>query len=442
MLPALYRAVTTLATPLVLAGLAWRRRQGKEDPVRFGERLGFPSLPRPQGPLVWVHAASVGEATSVLALIQRVMQDRAGLEILLTTGTVASARLIEPRLPDGVRHQFVPVDLPGAVDRFLGHWRPDLAIWVESELWPNLVMAAHRRGIPTALVNARLSARSHARWLAMPGLARRMLGGFAVCLAQDEVQTRRFRQLGAAAAESVGDLKSAAEDLPADPDALAGLRAAIGARPAWLAASTHGGEEDEAVAAHGLAAAAHPGLLTVIAPRHPVRGETIAAAIRRQGLGVARRSRGEPIGPETDIYLVDTLGELGLFYRLAGIAFVGGSLVDRGGHNPFEAARLDCAVLHGPFMGNCVAMAAALAVDGGAELVGDGATLGAAVSRLLSQPELRAARAQSAARVAAASLGTLDAIVARLDPYLDALAPTLSRPAPSPPAPHRLDAQS
>ncbi|HEY1797610.1 MAG TPA: 3-deoxy-D-manno-octulosonic acid transferase [Stellaceae bacterium] len=436
MLPALYRAATTLATPLVLAGLVWRRRHGKEDPVRFGERLGFPGLARPPGPLAWIHAASVGEATSVLALIQRLRQDRPGLEILLTTGTVASARLIEPRLPAGVRHQFVPVDLPGAVDRFLGHWRPDLAIWVESELWPNLVLTTHRRGISMALVNARLSARSHARWLAMPGVARRMLGGFALCLAQDEVQARRFRQLGAQA-ESAGDLKSAAEELPADPAALAGLRRAIGARPTWLAASTHAGEEDAAVVAHKLAAAAHPGLLTIVAPRHPVRGEMIAAALRRDGLGVARRSLGEGITPDTDIYLVDTLGELGLFYRLSGIAFVGGSLVDRGGHNPFEAARLDCAILHGPFMGNCLAIAAALAVAGGAELVNDGPALGAAVSHLLSEPQARAARAEAAARTAAASLGTLDTVAARLDPLLDRLAP-----APPRSTPHRLDAQS
>jgi 3-deoxy-D-manno-octulosonic-acid transferase len=436
MLPALYRAATTLATPLVLAALVWRRRRGKEAPMRFGERLGFPGLARPQGPLVWIHAASVGEATSVLALIQRILQDRPGLEILLSTGTVTSAHLIEPRLPAGVRHQFVPVDLPGAVDRFLDHWRPDLAIWVESELWPNLVLATHRRGIPMALVNARLSARSHARWLAMPGLARRMLGGYALCLAQDEVQARRFRQLGADA-ESVGDLKSAAEELPADPAALAELRQAIGGRPVWLAASTHAGEEDAAVVAHNLVAAAHPGLLTILAPRHPVRGETIAAALRREGLGVARRSLGEPIGPDTDIYLVDTLGELGLFYRLSGIAFVGGSLVDRGGHNPFEGARLDCAILHGPFMGNCVAMAAALAVAGGAEPVGDGQMLGAAVSRLLSEPQTRTARAEAAARAAAASLGTLDTVAARLDPLLDRLTP-----APPRTAPHRLDAQS
>lgn len=436
MLPALYRAATALATPLVLAALVWRRRRGKEDPVRLGERLGFPGLARPQAPLAWIHAASVGEATSVLALIQRLRQDRPALEILLTTGTVASARLIEPRLPSGVRHQFVPVDIPGAVERFLGHWRPDVAIWVESELWPNLALATHRRLIPMALVNARLSARSHARWLMMPGLARRMLGGFALCLAQDDVQARRFRQLGAAA-ESVGDLKSAAEELPADPAALADLRRAIGVRPTWLAASTHAGEEDAAAIAHRIAAAAHPGLLTIVAPRHPVRGETIAAALRRDGLGVARRSLGEPIGRDTDIYLVDTLGELGLFYRLAGIAFVGGSLVDRGGHNPFEAARLDCAILHGPFMGNCVAIAAALAVAGGAEPVADGHALGSAVSRLLSEPQTRAGRAEAASRTAAASLGTLDAVAARLEPLLDRLAPKPSRP-----APHRLDAQS
>ena len=441
MLPALYRAATTLATPLILAWLVWRRRGGKEDPVRFGERLGFPGLARPQAPVAWIHAASVGEATSVLALIQRILQDRPALEILLTTGTVASAQLIEPRLPGGVRHQFVPVDLPGAVDRFLGHWRPDLALWVESELWPNLVLATHRRQIPMALVNARLSARSHARWLAMPGLARRMLSGFALCLAQDEVQARRFRQLGAEA-ESVGDLKSAAEELPADPAALAELRQAIGARPVWLAASTHAGEEDAAVIAHNLAAAAHPGVLTIVAPRHPVRGETIATALRRDGLNVARRSLGEAISPETEIYLVDTLGELGLFYRLSGIAFIGGSLVDRGGHNPFEAARLDCAILHGPFMGNCVAMAAALAVAGGAELVGDGAALGAAVSHLISEPATRMARARAAAGAAAASLGTLDTVIARLDPLLERLSPAPPRTAPPPTATHRLDAQS
>ena len=443
MLPALYRSVTAAATPLLLAGLAWRRRRGKEDPARLGERRGISRLVRPPGPVVWVHAASIGEAASVLALIDRIVRDRPGIEVLVTTGTVTSAQLLAPRLPKGARHQFVPVDLPRAVDRFLDHWRPDLAIWVESELWPNLVLATRRRFIPMALVNARLSARSHARWAALPGLARPMLASFALCLAQDDAQARRFRDLGAPAADSVGDLKSAAAELPADPVALATLRAAIGTRPVWLAASTHAGEEAAAAAAHRIIAAAHPGLLTIIAPRHPVRGETITAELRAQGLAVARRSRGEPIAAGSDVYLIDTLGELGLFYRLAGIAFIGGSLVDKGGHNLFEAARLDCAILHGPFVANCAAMAAALFAADAAEPVAEGAGLGRAVARLLAEPELRAARAAAAARTAAASNGVLDAVLARLAPFLDRLAPAAAPPPLRLPdrAPRHADAQ-
>jgi 3-deoxy-D-manno-octulosonic-acid transferase len=178
-LPTLYRGLTAAATPLVIAYLNARRRRGKEDDVRFAERLGKPGLSRSQAPLIWMHAASIGEATSVLALIERILDERAGVEILLTTGTVAAARLLEPRLPRGARHQFVPADVPGAVARFLDYWRPDLALWVESELWPNLVLMTRERRIPMLLLNARLSARSHANWSRWGGLARPMLSGFA-----------------------------------------------------------------------------------------------------------------------------------------------------------------------------------------------------------------------------------------------------------------------
>ncbi|MFZ2005743.1 MAG: glycosyltransferase N-terminal domain-containing protein, partial [Stellaceae bacterium] len=343
-LPVLYRGLTAAATPLVIAYLNARRRRGKEDGERFAERLGRPGRERPDAPLVWMHAASIGEATSVLALIERMLEERAGLEILLTTGTVTAARLLEPRLPRGARHQFVPADLPGAVARFLDYWHPDLAVWVESELWPNLVLMTHERRIPMLLLNARLSARSHANWSRWSGLARPMLGSFALCLAQDEAQGARFRALGAPDVASVGDLKSAAKTLPADADKLAALRREIGDRPRWLAASTHAGEEEIAMAVHRRLAGAHPGLLTIIAPRHPVRGDELVALAATRNLAVARRSLSEPIAPDTDIYLTDTFGELGVFYSLAGIAFVGGSLIDKGGHNPFEAARLDCAV--------------------------------------------------------------------------------------------------
>jgi 3-deoxy-D-manno-octulosonic-acid transferase len=429
-LAALYRGLTASLAPAVRLYLKRRQRRGKEDGARLGERFGIASAGRPAGPLLWIHTASVGEATSVFALMQRLVEERPGIAILATTGTVAAARLLDSRLPAGVIHQFVPVDLPHPVEHFLDHWQPDLAIWVESELWPNLVFATQCRAIPMLLVNARLSASSQARWRLLSGLIRRMLQGFALCLAQDQTQAERFRRLGASEVASVGDLKAAAAPLAADPVALAELRRQIGARPLWLAASTHAGEEEIAAAAHRRLAEARRDLLTIIAPRHPVRGPAIAERLGAGGLRVARRVAGEAIGPETEIYLADTLGELGLFFRLAGIAFIGGSLVGKGGHNPFEAARLDCAILHGPDMANCAGMADALA--GAAETVRDAETLAHAIGRLLADPRLRTARAAAAAQVAAAGGGTLDAVLDRLAPWLDALAPLVAAELPAP----------
>jgi 3-deoxy-D-manno-octulosonic-acid transferase len=431
--PLAYRSVTAAAAPLVALYLHARCRRGKEDGERLAERFGIASTSRPAAPLVWVHAASVGEAGSVLALIERILAERPAIELLITTGTVAAARLVQTRLPPCARHQFVPVDLPRAVERFLDHWHPDLAVWVESELWPNLVLATHRRGIPMLLANARLSARSLARWRMLPGLVRPVVEAFALCLAQDEVQAGRFRRLGARAVACVGDLKAAAAPLPADPAALTALRNEIGARLAWLAASTHVGEEDIVAAAHLRIAQDHPGLLTILAPRHPVRGPAIAEMLRARGLRIARRSAAETIAADTDIYLVDTLGELGLFYRLVGIALIGGSLVRKGGHNPFEAAQLDCAVLHGPDMANCAAMAGALDAAGAALTIGDAMSLAAAVSRLIADPTERQTRAEAAARIAAASTGTLNAVLDCFAPWLDALAPVSSTPIAAPP---------
>jgi len=431
-LPSLYRLLTAAAAPLVAVYLNARCRHGKEDPERLDERFGIASAPRPPAPLVWVHAASVGEANSVMALIERILAERPAIEMLITTGTVAAARLLEGRLPQRARHQFVPVDLPRAVERFLDHWRPDLAIWVESELWPNLILATHRRGTPMLFANARLSARSFAHWRALPGLVRPVLRAFALCLAQDEVQAERFRRLGASPVASVGDLKAAAAPLAANPAAIEALRREIGARPVWLAASTHPGEEEVAVAAHVRIVRDHPGLLTLIAPRHPVRGPAIADMLRARGLRTARRGAGERVAADTDVYLADTLGELGLFFRLAGIAFIGGSLAKKGGHNPFEAARLDCAVLHGPDMSNCAALAGALDEAGGALTVGDAESLAGAVARLLGDPAERARRAAAAGRTAAQSSGVLEAVLDRFAPWLDALAPAVVEEVPAP----------
>jgi 3-deoxy-D-manno-octulosonic-acid transferase len=418
-----YRTLTVALGPMIAGLLVVRRWRGKEDPLRFPERLGRASLPRPKTPLAWLHAASVGEAASLLALIERLERERPGLALLVTTGTVTSARLLESRLRSGrTQHQFVPVDRPAYVKEFLEHWRPDLAIWVESELWPNLIAATQARGVPTILLNARISHRSYARWRRFPSLLQPLLERFAVCLAQDATQAARLNALGAAA-ETVGDLKSAAAPLPADPGELERLRGAVGDRPLWLAASTHAGEEEVAAEVHHRLKERHRGLLTIIAPRHPARGEAIAAALASRGLTVARRSRGEAITAETDIYLADTLGEMGVFYRISEIVFVGGSLTPVGGHNPVEPALLGCAILHGPDMANCAAVAQALRGAGAAVPVAGTAELSAEVDRLLGDPGERQRRVTAAAAVATRNNGVLDRVLDRLGPWLDRLAP-------------------
>jgi 3-deoxy-D-manno-octulosonic-acid transferase len=431
MLPFLYRAATPPLGPLVHVYLKRRLKRGKEDPSRFRERQGLSGKVRPPGPLVWIHAASVGEATAMLVLIERLLRERPALQILVTTGTVTSARLLETRLPSRAWHQFVPVDLPHWIGRFLDHWRPDLALWVESELWPNLVWETHARGVSMVLLNGRLSARSYMRWRFFPGLIRPVLGAFTLCLAQDRVQAERLRSLGAGKIAVAGDLKAAADALPVDALQLENLRQQIGRRPVWLAASTHAGEEEIVAGVHRELALIRPDLLTMIVPRHPARGDAIARMLTDRGLRPARRRHGEPITGRTDIYLADTMGELGLFYAVAGISFVGGSLVAKGGHNPFEAARLDCAVLHGPDVSNCVGMAAELDAAGAAETVSNAGELASAVSALLADPHLRAERAAAGMRVAAAGVGVLDAVLTRLAPWLDPLAPVESRPQPA-----------
>jgi len=420
MIAALYAGAAWLMAPAIRLVLLVRRARGKEDVARMAERLGRAGRPRPEGPLVWLHGASVGEALSALPLIERLLAADPGRAVLVTTGTVTSAKLMAERLPERAFHQFVPVDLPGAVARFLDHWRPDLALWLESELWPNLIGAAAKRNLPMAMVNGRLSARSYRRWRCLPGFARSLLGAFKLCLAQSPADAERFKALGAATVESPGNLKYASPPLPADDAALEALRGEIGARPLWLAASTHPGEEAIVAEAHAKLRRRHPTLLTVIVPRHPARGPAIAAELAAGGLKVARRGAGESTSPETDIYLADTLGELGLFYRLAPIAFVGGSLVPHGGQNLLEPAQLDCAILHGPAVHNFEAIAAAMKDARATERVHDAGGLAAAVDTLLTDPALRARRAEAAATVAASEAGVLDRILVALGPYLPA----------------------
>ena len=419
-----YRGLTVALGPALRLYLGHRLRQGKEDAHRFPEREGRPSRVRPPGPLLWIHAASIGEAVSTLALIDRLAGERPALNMLVTTGTVTSANLLATRLPTGhAWHQYVPVDRPLYVRRFLQHWKPDLALWIESELWPNLIVETRRRGIPLLLVNGRMSITSFRRWSRVPALIGPLLQSFDLCLTQDATQAERFARLGAPRALTVGDLKSAAAPLPVDEVAFGALDTVIGTRPRWLAASTHAGEEEMAAEAHARLRSRFPGLLTLIAPRHPSRSDEIVQLLARRGLQVSRRSHDEAIGAETDIYVADTLGELGLFYRAAGLAYIGGSMGGVGGHNPLEAAVLDCAILHGPDMANAAAMAQALRAAGASEVVTDAASLARALEPLLADPTTRARRAAAAATVAARQRHVLDAVLDRLAPWLDRLEP-------------------
>ncbi|MGM0586519.1 MAG: 3-deoxy-D-manno-octulosonic acid transferase, partial [Pseudomonadota bacterium] len=412
---ALWRLAGRAAGPLVPWLLARRARRGKEDPARMGERLGRPSRPRPEGPLVWVHAASVGEALSVLGLIRALREARPDIHVLMTTGTVTSARLMAERLPEGAFHQYAPVDLPGAVNGFLEHWRPDVGVWVESELWPGLVAGAAERGARLALVNARMSERSARGWRWAPGLIRGLLGSFEAVLAQDAGAAMRLTRLGARDVRVTGSLKAGGAP-PDAPGARAELAAALAGRPVWLAASTHEGEEARVARAQAVAARACPGLLGLIAPRHPERGAAIAEALRAEGVAVSRRGAGERPGPGDELHLLDTLGEMGAWLRLAPVTFLGGSLVPAGGHNPHEPAALRSAILHGPHVENFAQDYAALAAAGGAREVAEAGALGAELARLLTDDAARHGMAEAARQALGDGAAALEAAMAALLP--------------------------
>lgn len=424
MIGLLYRLLTTAGGPAIGWYLRRRLDRGKEDPEQFRERQGWPALARPAGPLLWCHGASVGETTGALPLLHRIARERPGLSLLVTSGTRTAAAMLEGRLPAGAIHAYVPVDRPAWVRRFLDHWRPDAALWMESELWPNLVIDTARRGVPMALLNGRLSARSHRNWRRLRGWARAIIGGFTVILVPDEVQAARFRSLGGRDVRVVGNLKAAAALADADPAELARLLTALAGRPRWLAISTHPGEDEVALAAHARLRAGHPGLVLILVPRHPDRGPAIADAARVAGLAVTRRAAGEAIDAGAAVHVGDTLGEMGLYLRLADIVLIGGSFdVGRGGHNPLEPALAGAAILHGPDMANFAGVARRMADAGAAETVGDPAALAAAVGRLLDDPAARADRGAAARRVAEEEAGALERTAQALRPILDRLGP-------------------
>ena len=411
-----YRTGLWIGEPAVAGVLAWRAYRGKEDPRRVTERRGLPGRARPVGPLVWMHGASVGEVLSLVALVEGMIAR--GYSVLVTTGTRSAADLIGSRLPPGAVHQYVPLDAPRWVERFLDHWQPDIAVVAESEIWPNTILALDALHIPLILVNGRMSERSFRGWERSPRTAEALLSRFAVCLAQTEEDAARFAKLGAPRVSIAGNLKFDAPVPPADPQQLNYLGAMVAGRPVWVAASTHPGEDAAVARAHAALKSRFPNLLTVLAPRHPRRGAEASACAEAAGLKSVRRSDGGRPHPSVDLYVADTIGEMGLFYRLSPLVFLGGSLVPRGGQNPIEPVRLDSAILHGPHTGNFTQVYEALDRGGGAANVADGDELTDLVGQLLADRPRLAQMARAGQRALVPFEGAVARTLAVLDPFV------------------------
>ena len=401
-----YRLATAVLSPLAPVLLRRRILRGKEHSERGDERLGIASHPKPSGTLVWVHGASVGECMAALPLIDALLA-REGCQVLVTSGTVTSAKVMSERLPARALHQFVPIDTPAATARFLDHWKPRVGLFVDSDIWPNLVLGAKERGVRLALINARMSQRSFESWRWAPATASALLSAFEVCLAQDDEIAARFRALGAHDVCVIGSLKADAPELPADPEKLAALKLAIGTRPILLAAQTHPGEEETILPAHDALRRTYPNLLTIIVPRHPERGPNIAMLCGTRNTRL--RSRGELPAADTAVYVADTMSELGLFYRLAPFVFVGGSLVPHGGQNPLEPAKLNSAVLAGPHTFNFTSAYEAIFRAQEVGCVTSAGDISALVASLLADP----AKAQALGRAAASGAESLSGAIAK-----------------------------
>jgi 3-deoxy-D-manno-octulosonic-acid transferase len=412
----IYSGLSSAVAPLTSVLLKRRLKQGREDPARIGERRGFTRQSRPAGPLVWIHGASVGEVLAAAALIERLRALNMG--ILLTSGTVTSAAVVAKRFPPDIIHQYVPYDSPRFVARFLDHWQPSLALFIESDLWPNLIVAGAARRVPMVLINGRMSHRSFPRWRRMSGTIAALLERFDICLVQSEIDAERFTALGGRNVVVTGNLKLDVRAPPADEVRLERLMFVTRGRPVVVAASTHPGEEEILLDAHRTLAVHFPSLLTVIVPRHPGRGEAIARMIAASGAQAARRSLEQLPTARTDIYVADTMGELGLFYRLAPIVFMGGSLVPHGGQNPIEAVKLDAAIVHGPHVFNFTEVYDALDRAGGARRADDGDTLVKHLGFLLHDSVVRNTATAAAADVVERLGGALDRTLAALEPYL------------------------
>ncbi|MEM1048825.1 MAG: 3-deoxy-D-manno-octulosonic acid transferase [Pseudomonadota bacterium] len=415
----LYRNAGYLLAPALGLLLDRRTRRGKEDPARRDERYGIASVQRPPGPLVWVHAASVGETNAVIPVIQAIAER--GLAILLTTGTVTSAAIARDALPAGAIHQYVPFDVEPYVTRFLDHWSPDLALFAESEIWPLTLAQLGDRSIPVVILNGRISARSAAHWSRSPRFSGEVFGNIDLCLAQSERDATLYAGLGVVSARAVGNLKFDRDAPPFDAEALAHLKDVLAGRRAWIAASTHQGEEALALTAHAALMQSNPDALLILVPRHPQRGPDVAQLVKIEGLTAAIRSAGDEPSRNVSVYIADTIGDLGLLYRLSEMAFVGGSFVERGGQNPVEPAQLNVPILHGPNVRNFKDIYRDLNEVGGALRCDDAEVFRDVVLSLWSDVDRRRTIAEQAAAYVREQRGALARTLDALTPFIDPL---------------------
>ena len=413
-----------IASPIVgLFAYARARKRLLADGIprgRLQERLGRATLARPPGPLVWFHAASIGESLSILPLVEELAGETA---ILVTSGTGTSAKLLAKRLPPGAVHQFAPLDTPGAARRFLKYWRPYVGVFVESEIWPNLIETAWRRSIPLMLINARMSDRTLSRWAERPHTAAAILSRFLKIVTQDKRTLDGLTRVVPGPERRLslgGNMKAAAAPLPVDPESLAQWRATLGDRPCWIASSTHEGEDGPVLAAHATIRETHPDAFLILVPRHPNRGAGIAETARAQGFETARRTGNEPVTHDTAVLVADTIGDLGLWYRLSPVVFLAGSFGEAGGHNPWEPIALGAALLHGPKVPNAANDYQDLASAGAAWEVADGAALAKAVNVLLSDPDILAAQQKASHAALKGADGLVQSIANEIRHHLKA----------------------
>lgn len=416
----LYQIITIIALPLVRIYMLLRKAKGKEDTMRISERFGVASKARPEGLLIWFHAASAGESISVLPVISRLAEQFPNIHFLLTTGTVNSAKIMEKMLPIRTIHQYVPIDVLPYVNKFLKHWQPDLAIFAESEIWPNLVTQTSAR-CSLLTVNGHMSKRSFKKWQKYKSLSKEIFSSFSVCMTQSEQDVTYFKDLGVPNVKYMGNIKYGAAALPYDQEKLEQLLSLTSGRKIWLAASTHNENEmEEKIVAevHKILKEEIPELLTIIVPRHPTRKNEVYTELSSMGIKLAVRSENEVITPDTDIYIADTMGELGLFYSLAPIVLVGGSLVPRGGHNPLEPARLNCAILIGKYAFNFTEINDEFLQNDAMIRVEDKEELILTIHKLFSDDKKISQMQNTALKLVSKKAGIIDEIVAEISPYI------------------------